>query len=266
MLKPLSSDTHHDITIDAIPAFNDNYIWCIHNQRSAVVVDPGDAKPVLDYLSTHSLMLTEILITHHHFDHTGGIAKLCKHFDNIQVIGPTNKKIKGLSQHVKEGDQVSVLDDSLVLNVLETPGHTLDHIVFYNDECLFCGDTLFSAGCGRMFEGTPDVFLKSLDKLSNLAGNTKVYCTHEYTLANLKFARHLLPEHQTLQEYEAWATQQRTQNRITLPSTIEQQRKINPFLLCHQKEFQVKMGEKLHKDLDSAVDTFAAIRVAKDTF
>jgi len=223
MLKPLSSDTHHDITIDAIPAFNDNYIWCIHNQRSAVVVDPGDAKPVLDYLSTHSLMLTEILITHHHFDHTGGIAKLCKHFDNIQVIGPTNKKIKGLSQHVKEGDQVSVLDDSLV-------------------------------------------FLKSLDKLSNLAGNTKVYCTHEYTLANLKFARHLLPEHQTLQEYEAWATQQRTQNRITLPSTIEQQRKINPFLLCHQKEFQVKMGEKLHKDLDSAVDTFAAIRVAKDTF
>jgi hydroxyacylglutathione hydrolase len=142
----------------------------------------------------------------------------------------------------------------------------MDHIAFYNPQWLFCGDTLFSVGCGRMFEGTPEVFLASLNKLAKLPADTKVYCTHEYTLANLKFARYLLPEHQRLIEYEQWAQQQRANEEITLPSTIAQQRNINPFLFCHDEQFQADMTSKLQQDLSNAVDTFAAIRSAKDNF
>ncbi|WP_371193397.1 hydroxyacylglutathione hydrolase [Glaciecola sp. SC05] len=254
------------INITAIKAFNDNYIWCIHDNEHAVVVDPGDAVPVQAFLTDRGLQLSEILITHHHYDHTGGIAALKQDYPSIPVIGPENKVIKGLTEHVSEGDKVSVLKQQVSLSILQTPGHTLDHIVFYNSAWLFCGDTLFSAGCGRMFEGTPEVFLTSLDKLSKLPADTQVYCTHEYTLANLKFARYLLPNHASLQEYETWAQQQRAHEQITLPSTIAQQRKINPFLQCHDKQFQADMENKLQQTLANAVDTFAAIRAAKDNF
>jgi hydroxyacylglutathione hydrolase len=254
------------LKVTPIKAFTDNYIWCIHDERSAVVVDPGDAEPVLDFLTQHNLQLVEVLITHHHYDHTGGIAKLSEEIKNLTVIGPHNPKISGLTEKVKEGDTVTVLSNQVTLSILETPGHTLDHIVFYNEQWLFCGDTLFSAGCGRMFEGTPEVFLSSLDKLAKLPGELSVYCTHEYTLANVKFARHLLPEDQALADYEDWAVTQREQNLITLPSSIEQQRSINPFLLCHDNTFQTKMSNKLQQTLNNAVDTFAAIRAAKDNF
>jgi len=254
------------MNISAIKAFDDNYIWCIHDESSAVVVDPGDAKPVFAFLNTHRLDLSAVLITHHHYDHTGGIQDIQNKYPNIPVIGPANDKIKGLTRHVKQGDTVSILNDQIHFEILETPGHTMDHIAFYNQDYLFCGDTLFSAGCGRMFEGTPEVFLASLDKLKSLPANTQVFCTHEYTLANLKFARHILPEHRALQEYEDWAKEQRQQDFITLPSTIDQQCIINPFLMCHDKAFQEKMENKLQQTLVGAVDTFAAIRSAKDNF
>jgi hydroxyacylglutathione hydrolase len=252
--------------VTAIKAFSDNYIWCIHDGTHAAVVDPGDAVPVVSFLQEQQLILTDILITHHHFDHTGGIEALHKAYPQAHVIGPANPKIKGLTCTVCEGDQVSVLNEQISFDVLETPGHTLDHIVFYNAQWLFCGDTLFSAGCGRMFEGTPEVFLSSLDKLASLPSHTKVFCTHEYTLANLKFARYLLPEHRGLADYEQWAYEQRQADNITLPSSIGQQCLINPFLLCHQADFQAKMEEKLQRNLNDAADTFAAIRAAKDNF
>jgi hydroxyacylglutathione hydrolase len=255
-----------NIHISAIKAFDDNYIWCIHDQQKAVVVDPGDAAPVLAFLNAENLVLSEILITHHHYDHTGGILALKEQYQDLPVIGPANNNIKGLTQQVGEGDTVSILNKAVLFEVLETPGHTLDHIVFYNPQWLFCGDTLFSAGCGRMFEGTPEVFLASLDKLAKLNADTKVYCTHEYTLANLRFARSLLPQHQGLEKYEQWAQKQREQDRITLPSSIAEQRLINPFLHCHDEGFQADMANKLQQSLDNAVDTFAAIRSAKDNF
>lgn len=254
------------ITISAIRAFNDNYIWCIHDTQSAVVVDPGDAEPVLVFLQENSLTLNGILITHHHYDHTGGILPLKERYPTIPVIGPANKKIKGLTQHVSECDEVSILGNKMTFSVLQTPGHTLDHIAFYDKHALFCGDTLFSVGCGRMFEGTPEVFLESLSKLASLDVDTKVYCTHEYTLANIQFARYLLPEHKALMDYQQWAQQQRAQDHITLPSTIAQQRDINPFLQCHDPAFQQDMADKLQQNLVTAVDTFAAIRSAKDNF
>lgn len=256
----------NQLNITAIKAFNDNYIWCIHDNENAVVVDPGDAEPVKAFLNTHKLTLCDILITHHHYDHTGGISALHAQYPSAEVIGPVNKNIKGLSKRVAQGEQVSVLNAKVTLDVMQTPGHTLDHIAFYNSDWLFCGDTLFSAGCGRMFEGTPEVFLASLDKLASLPANTQVYCTHEYTLANLKFARHLLPAHAALKSYEEWAIAQREKSLITLPSSIEQQLKINPFLFCHDREFQKQMEEKLQQRLSSAVDTFAAVRSAKDNF
>lgn len=254
------------LQVTAIKAFSDNYIWCIHDGTHAAVVDPGDATPVFSFLKEQHLILTDILITHHHFDHTGGIEALHKAYPLACVIGPANPKIIGLTHTVCEGDKISVLNEQIGFDVLETPGHTLDHIVFYNSQWLFCGDTLFSAGCGRMFEGTPKVFLSSLDKLAALPANTKVFCTHEYTLANLKFARYLLPEDSALADYEQWACEQREADKTTLPSNIEQQRMINPFLLCHQADFQAKMEEKLQQNLNDAVDTFAAIRAAKDSF
>nr|WP_136251911.1 hydroxyacylglutathione hydrolase [Ningiella ruwaisensis] len=259
--------------ITAIKAFTDNYIWCIHNDTHAAVVDPGNAAPVLQFLKNNSLVLSDILITHHHYDHTGGVLDLKDACQSVHVLGPVNDKILGVNTRLVEGDKISILNDLVSFEVLETPGHTLDHIAFFNGQWLFCGDTLFSAGCGRMFEGTPDVFLASLDKLSALPGHLKVYCTHEYTLANLKFARFLLPHDKALAEYETWAKAERAENRITLPSTIEQQREINPFLQCHKRSFQASVAEKLQSQRiqitlqnENAISTFAAIRAAKDNF
>jgi hydroxyacylglutathione hydrolase len=252
--------------IFAIPAFSDNYIWCVHDTKHAIVVDPGDANPVIRALEEKQLTLTSILITHHHHDHTGGIKDLVNAYPSIKVYGPKNPRIEGIDLRLTEGDSLSLSNPTLDLSVLETPGHTMDHIVFYNDELLFCGDTLFSAGCGRMFEGTPEVFYHSLQKLAHLPEQIKVYCTHEYTLANLAFAAHVDPENTVLQDYQSWATTQRANEQITLPSSIAEQKKINPFLRCNNKNIKQNIESFMNLSADSEVEVFAALRSCKDNF
>lgn len=174
------------LDIKSIPAFNDNYIWLIQNsdQRCAVV-DPGDAKPVLEYIQTHNLTLDAILITHHHADHTGGISELARHFPNADIVGPANDPVPPLTHPVSGGDQIKLFDE--VFFVLGLEGHTLGHIGYVGDGKLFCGDVLFSAGCGRVFEGTMEQMYTSLEKIAALPEETEVYCAHEYTAGNLFF-------------------------------------------------------------------------------
>ncbi|MFW8589382.1 hydroxyacylglutathione hydrolase [Glaciecola sp. 2405UD65-10] len=254
-------------SIYPIPAFDDNYIWCIHNSTHAIVVDPGDAKPVIDFLQQNTLQLQAVLITHHHFDHVGGITELLGKYPNIHVYGPNNPRIKGLTHYVKEHDKISFNSPEISLSVLETPGHTLDHISYFNEALVFCGDTLFSGGCGRMFEGTPDIFYPSLKKLGQLPEHTKVYCTHEYTQANLAFASHVDPNNKTLKEYANWVTNKRANKETTLPSTISKENEINPFLRCHIPYMQNAMqiaGAQSNNEL--AIATFASLRKLKDEF
>lgn len=258
--------------ISPIKAFTDNYIWALHDQKYALVVDPGDADPIIDFLEEHTLDLNAILITHHHFDHTGGIAKLSKLYPNAVVYGPNNPMIQGVHHALKENDAIAIDALNVSFTVLHTPGHTLDHIVYVHSDFIFCGDTLFSGGCGRMFEGTPEVFHASLSKLAALPSNTKVYCTHEYTKANLAFAKSVDVQNSALQDYSTWVDKQRSAGKITLPSTIAKERDINPFLRCDNHDIRKRIFENYkesreqNSDTVSDVETFATLRKLKDNF
>ena len=252
--------------ISAIKAFTDNYIWSISNKEHALVVDPGDAKPVLAFLNEHNLSLEVILITHHHYDHTGGIAELVERFPNVQIYGPHNPIITGITHRLSENDTVYIAEFDLSFDILHTPGHTLDHIVYVNSDFMFCGDTLFSGGCGRMFEGTPEVFHASLQKLACLPANTKVYCTHEYTQANLQFALSIEPKNEALVDYNSWVVSQRKAQKITLPSSIAKECAINPFLRCHTTSIKQSVFKNESVNADSDVETFAKLRKLKDNF
>jgi hydroxyacylglutathione hydrolase len=215
-----------------LPAFSDNYIWMLHDGRRAMVVDPGDAQPVLDALQRDGLQLESIVVTHHHVDHTGGVAAL-RDATGAQVYGPAGEEMPEPLTRLSGGDVCNTLGHSF--QVIDVPGHTAGHIAFYCEACdgaplLFCGDTLFSAGCGRLFEGTPAQMLASLDTLSALPDATRVCCTHEYTLSNLKFALAVEPDNQELQRYNAHCVALRDQNQPTLPSSMALERQINPFL------------------------------------
>lgn len=254
-------------TISPIKAFNDNYIWALHTHTSALVVDPGDAKPVLAFLSDNQLHLDYILITHHHFDHTGGIRELLNVYPEAKVYGPNNPNIIGITHALVENEVIDLASLKVTLKILQTPGHTLDHIVYVHEHFLFCGDTLFSGGCGRMFEGTPDVFYASLQKLANLPGQTKVYCTHEYTQANLAFALSIDTDNEALVTYSKWVNNMRSQGQITLPSTISQECAINPFLRCHSANIKNALLEGEQQNIASGnVRTFAQLRLLKDNF
>jgi hydroxyacylglutathione hydrolase len=252
--------------ISAIKAFTDNYIWSISNKKHALVVDPGDAKPVLAFLDEHALSLEVILITHHHYDHTGGIAKLVERYPNVRVYGPYNPIIGGITDRLSENDTVHITEFDLSFDILQTPGHTLDHIVYVNSNFMFCGDTLFSGGCGRMFEGTPEVFHASLQKLASLPPNTKVYCTHEYTQANLQFALSIEPKNEDLLAYHDWVVSQRKRENITLPSSIKKECAINPFLRCHNTAIKQSLFNTENSTIISDVETFAKLRKLKDNF
>ena len=215
-----------------LPAFDDNYIWMLQMDQQALVVDPGDAAPVLQALAATGLKLSAILITHHHPDHTGGVDAL-RQATGAQVFGPARENMPEPLTRLRDGDVVQQL--GLTFRVLDVPGHTAGHIAYYCDALdgeplLFCGDTLFSAGCGRLFEGTPAQMLHSLMQLAALPDNTRVCCTHEYTLANLRFARMVDPDNAGLQAYDTACQQLRQAGLPTLPSRIGLERQINPFL------------------------------------
>ena len=214
-----------------IPAFKDNYIWLIKHGHRVVVVDPGDAGPVIETLNHNSLELGAILITHHHADHIGGVAALLSNH-SVPVFAPERGCYDFPHTPVAEGDHIHLDAIELELMVMEVPGHTLDHVAYYGANRLFCGDTLFSAGCGRLFEGTAAQMYASLQRLAALPGNTMVYCTHEYTEHNLRFARMLEPGNNALVTRQQQAAALRQSGQPTLPTNIALERETNPFLRC----------------------------------
>lgn len=260
-----------EIALWAIPAFHDNYIWVAQRDSLAVIVDPGDADAVESALEAKNLRLSAILVTHHHWDHTNGLeALVAKHA--VPVYGPAVDlgRIPQITIGLQEGDQVVLDDIGLTLDVIEVPGHTLDHIAYVgtcNDQPLtFCGDTLFSGGCGRLFEGDPATMHDSLQKLTRLPDNTRVFCTHEYTLANLDFACAVEPGNADLITYRAQVETLRARNESTLPSEIRLERKINPFLRCHTEDVRQAAAGRLGRQPRNDTECFAAIRGWKDNF
>lgn len=254
--------------IDAIPAFTDNYIWMIRDGGdAAVIVDPGDATPVLARLRAEGRRLTAILITHHHRDHTAGIADLVAHF-GCPVYGPASESIPGLTHPLQAGDSVDIAEPSLCLRVLAVPGHTAGHIAYIEnaDGFALVGDTLFAGGCGRLFEGTPAQMLASLEQLAALPPTTLIYCSHEYTLNNLRFAAAVEPDNlavrQRLQKVQAL----RSENRITLPSSIGEEITTNPFLRCRLQSVALSAMHQTERTLSDPVEVFAAVRRWKDGF
>ncbi|MCV2885130.1 hydroxyacylglutathione hydrolase [Aestuariibacter sp. AA17] len=247
-----------------IPIFSDNYVWCIHNQQHCVVVDPGDAEPVITFIKHQNLTLAGVLITHHHWDHTDGLPELLNAYPNVPVYGPNTPKAPLVSHTLKEDDVVDIDALNLTFSVVDVPGHTLDHIAYVSELGLFCGDTLFSAGCGRLFEGTPEQMHASLNKLMALPDNTLVYCTHEYTLANLEFAQLVEPDNAQLRTYTEWAQSQRAKDIPTLPTTIEQQKKINPFVRVTEPSVISAAEERLSQKITKADQVFAVVREWKD--
>ena len=254
------------LEIIPIPAFQDNYIWLLKHGAHAAVVDPGDAAPVIATLKDLSLTLDAILITHHHSDHIGGVAELLKHWPKANVYAPKREQYDFPHHAVGENDVVQLNTLNLDLTVMEVPGHTLDHVVYYgalfDTNMLFCGDTLFGAGCGRLFEGTPEQMYHSLQRLAKLPKNTAVYCTHEYTEHNLRFARSLDPGNAALAARQVDAAALRLAGKPTLPSYIGLELETNPFLRCHTAAIQLASGIN---NTDS-VAVFAAIREMRNHY
>jgi hydroxyacylglutathione hydrolase len=242
--------------LEAIAAFADNYIWMLHDGAEALVVDPGDASPVLDALAARSLRLAGILVTHHHADHVGGLSALLPHLHG-PVFGPAREQMPVAVTPCQDGDKIRLLGQQF--QVIDVPGHTAGHIAFYlaspSDGAaplLFCGDTLFSGGCGRLFEGTPAQMFASLHALAALPSTSRVCCTHEYTLANLRFARAVEPANQELADYQQWCEQRRQQDLPTLPSSLGLELQINPFLRCSEPA------------VIAAAERFAALSLTQD--
>lgn len=257
------------LSVTAIAAFRDNYIWLIHDPAgNGVVVDPGDAGPVLATLDRLGITLRAILITHHHPDHVGGIQALCERWP-VPVYGPRQEKIPGVTVQLDDGDLVSLPLPAINLTVIGVPGHTLGQIAYYSEQpdgpMLFCGDSLFSAGCGRLFEGTPAQMLDSLDRLVALPEATRVYCTHEYTASNLLFARSILPSDAALIRRQQQVTALRDAQQPSLPSTLGEELRSNLFLRCHEPALQAALNEGSAEPMDR-LSVFTALRTKKDHF
>jgi len=252
-----------------IPAFTDNYIWLVREGACAAVVDPGDAGPVLAYLDRERLTLTAIVNTHHHGDHVGGNAALLVRF-TVPVFGPARESIPGRTHALVEGDEIEVPGMKLALSVLDVPGHTAGHIAYVgagqHPPVAFVGDTLFAGGCGRLFEGTPAQMAASLAKLAALPGDTRVYCAHEYTLANLRFALAVEPGNAALRERNAREQGKRDGGLPTVPSTVAEERATNPFLRVDSPAVLAAAEAHAGHRLADAVETFAVVREWKNGF
>ena len=253
------------LDIVPLPAFQDNYIWTLRSGKNAAVVDPGEAGPVKEYFAREGLALVAILATHHHPDHVGGIAELVA-MTKVPVFGPKGEPIPALTHPVGQGDKVEIAALAAEFSVLDIPGHTRAHVAYYGLESLFCGDTLFACGCGRVFEGTAEQMLASLTKLASLPDATKVYCGHEYTLANIKFARAVDPNNSELAAREARAKKLRAAGKPTLPSTLGEERATNPFLRCAEPVVVESANKYLGARAADPARVFAAIREWKNRF
>jgi len=252
--------------IDAIRAFDDNYIWCLSNSNSnsAAVVDPGDAMPVLSHLNKHHLKLSAILITHKHWDHIGGIQHLAELYPGIPVYGPRNEAINGVTLKVGDGESVDLQGIDAAFEVLDVPGHTEGHVAYLGDGVLFCGDTLFAAGCGRVFSGTHAQLYASLQKIASLSADIRLYCAHEYTLDNLGFAQWVEPESMALKQRVQSVRARRKAGLPTVPSTLREELITNPFLRCNIRQVKDAAEKYAGKQLSNGEAVFTAIRNWKD--
>jgi hydroxyacylglutathione hydrolase len=256
------------LKIDAIPAFADNYIWLLRTAEAedscAVVVDPGDADPVIERLEAESLTLVGILLTHHHFDHQGGVADLCARWPDVMVTAPDDRRIRFATRRVAEGDRVQVPGVAAVFDVLEVPGHTATHVAYRSGDALFCGDTLFAGGCGRVFDGTFEQLAASLRRIAALPPDTACYCAHEYTLANLGFADWVEPNSPALCSRRAEAEAARARGEPTVPSPLSLELATNPFLRTGEPAVVAAAEGFAGTRLPDEAAIFAALRRWKD--
>ena len=256
------------LDIRPIRAFSDNYIWMIRgasDQRVVAVVDPGDADPVFESLAEGGLSLAAILVTHHHADHAGGVPALVA-ATGARAFGPARERLPEGVRGLAHGERARLPELGLEFDVLDIPGHTAGHIAYSGHGVVFCGDTLFSAGCGRLFEGTPGQMLASLDKLAELPGETRIFCGHEYTEANLRFALAVEPANSAIMDYVKRVAELRARDRPSLPSTIELEKHVNPFLRCRHEAVKSSAERRAGRTLPTPVAVFAEIRSWKDTF
>ncbi|HEY5717013.1 MAG TPA: hydroxyacylglutathione hydrolase [Motiliproteus sp.] len=256
------------LQVQPVAAFQDNYIWMlgVAGSQEVAAVDPGDAAPVLAWLETQGKQLSAILITHHHPDHTDGVAELCQGRD-IPVYGPADSPFKGVTKPLQDNDQITLFGQQFQIKA--TPGHTLDHICYYlggDQPQLFCGDTLFLAGCGRLFEGEPTQMQKAMDYFATLPDNTEVYCTHEYSLANLAFAAAVEPENSNIQAAIERCTRLRAQHWPTLPTHIAEEKRINPFMRCHSESVVESAYRRSGERVAPGCPTLTVIRAWKNVF
>lgn len=251
------------MNLNSIPAFQDNYIWVLNDETGrCLIVDPGEAAPVLKAIEANNWQPEAILLTHHHHDHVGGVAELHKHYPNLSVYGPEETRNKGTTKIVADGDRINILEHEFQIFV--TPGHTSGHICFYSAPWLFCGDTLFSGGCGRLFEGTAAQMYQSFQRINTLPEETLICCAHEYTLSNMKFALSVLPHDMYINEYYREVNELRAKNQMTLPTTLKKERKINLFL----RTDDIDLIDEINKEtkLLQSEQRFAWLRSKKDNF
>ena len=253
------------LAIHAVPAFKDNYIWILERGGNAAAVDPGDAKPVETFLRSRALKLTAVLATHHHADHVGGLAALAAQW-RCPTFGPAHEVAEKLDHRLVQGDRFEVPGLDISLETLDIPGHTAGHIALFGEGMVFCGDTLFACGCGRLFEGTPAQMFDSLVKLARLAPQTRVYCGHEYTMANIRFAQAVEPANRALDERKEREAAKQLRGEPTLPSTIALELATNPFLRCGEPEVVASAQKHAGRSLSGPVEVFAEVRAWKNAF